>query len=96
MRSKKSAEERIKDLYNDLIATKLYLDKIGAELEKENSDVDVWENLYEKQFELAMKLSSVYGKICDIAESETTDDNKFTLRRIKQEADKQVSLLTIG
>lgn len=82
-----SVLEKLHTLLDDLIITKAYLSSVNENLKK-TTDPDEWEELYEKQFMLSMKMSGIHGDIHKIAERDKHELNELAVRRIVKEADK--------
>lgn len=91
--------ERAKKLLDELVVTKAYLEQVGdklKELEKiTEENAEMWEELYEKEFDLSMKLSGIHGDLEIIARRQMTDLNEFQLKRVIQEANKVYQPLTV-
>lgn len=82
----------MKDLLDELIVTRAMFEKVEQRLiELENiteENAHNWEELYEKQFEFAIRLNGIHGDMNRVAKRYMNDDNKFQLKRMLQEADK--------
>ena len=88
--------EQAQGLLNDLIMAKAYMDKISDELEKLGPEnVDSWEELYEKEFELAMKIHSIHEELNTVARRHMNKLTEFSLRRILKESEKVYKPLII-
>ena len=85
----KDPVEQAQRLLNDLAMTKAYMDKVSDELEKLTpANVDSWEELYEKEFELAMRLHSIHEQLSTVARRHMNKVTEFQFRRILQESEK--------
>lgn len=84
--------EAAKGLLDELVVTKAYLDQISIELKKlekvTEENAESWEELYEKEFELSIKLHGIHGDLQTILRRQVTDLNEFQLKRVYQEAEK--------
>lgn len=84
--------EQMRELLDELVITFAISQKIERELIKleriTEDNADTWEDLFEKQFEIAVKLNGIHGDMIRIARRHTNDENKFQMRRYLQEADK--------
>ena len=92
-------ENKLEELYNDLRATAIQLDQIDQAIEgmtKDPMNVDVLEQLYAKEFSLAVDNSSVYEDIQKIAEKlKKKDPNNFKARRLEKDSEKYLRVAII-
>lgn len=77
--------EQLKDLKDRLDQVSRTLDSMRNE---KTMDVDEYERLYEKEFEISISLYGLYEDIYRILDHSKTRDNEFVIKRMKQEVDK--------
>lgn len=92
-------EARLEQLYNDLRATAIQLDQIDTaieDMEKDPINVPILEQLYAKEFSLAVDNSSVYEDIQKLAQIiKQKDANNFKARRLEKDAEKYLRVAII-
>lgn len=90
---------KARELLDELIMARGYLEKVTEELNKmqeiTEENFEQFEELYAKEFELAVKMCGIYEDIYRIVDKQMTDETKFQLRRIAQEADKNFKPLIV-
>lgn len=92
-------EKRLDELYNDLKNSALNLDQIEEAiktLQNEPESFNELEDLYAKEFALAVDNSSIYEHIERISDKLLSlDSSNFKARRLKKEADKYLRVQVI-
>lgn len=92
-------ESRLDELYNDLKNSALDLDQIEEAiktLQNEPESFDALEDLYTKEFALAVDNSSIFEHIERISDKLLSlDSSNFKARRLKKEADKYLRVQVI-
>lgn len=92
-------ETRLEQLYNDLRATAIQLDQIDKaieDMEQDPMNLPVLEQLYAKEFSLAVDNSSVYEDIQKISEKlREKDPNNFKARRLEKDSEKYLRVAII-
>lgn len=83
--------EAAEGLVDDLIVTHAYLLQVSKELEKleriTEENALSWEELYEKEFELSIRLHGIHGDLQTILRRQVTEQNEFQLKRLLQKAE---------
>lgn len=76
--------EQLKDLKDRL---EQISDKLEKMRESKDADINEYERLYEKEFEVSIALYGLYEDIHRILDYAKTRDNEFVIRRLKKETD---------
>lgn len=92
-------ENRLEELLNDLKNSAMDLDQLDAamaEYEKDILKTEYLEELYAKEFSLAIDNSSIYEKIEQtINKLLSLDSSNFKARRLEKEADKYLRVALV-
>lgn len=92
-------ETRLEELYNDLRATAIQLDQLDKAIEDMQEDpmnVPILEQLYAKEFGLAVDNSSIYEHFQSIAEKiKEKDPVNFKARRLEKDAEKYLRVAIV-